>query len=114
MLEFLRELKDDHFDAVFFMPGPEEDMVKVEAAKYKTPGEDIDACNMGNMYHIVLFKQDIDGNPVNPDLFEAILTEPLEYISRMIKCDFYGVVAKKTTTSSDFIQNMFDKLKEID
>jgi hypothetical protein len=41
-------------------------------------------------------------------------TEPLEYISRMIKCDFYGVVAKKTTTSSDFIQNMFDKLKEIE
>jgi hypothetical protein len=96
------------------MPGPEEDMVKVEAAKYKIPGDDVDMCDMGNMYHIVLFKQDNEGYPIDPDLFEAILIEPLEYISRVIKCDFYGVVAKKTTTSSDFIQNMFDKLKEIE
>jgi|694.fasta_scaffold03125_42 hypothetical protein len=114
MLEFLRELKNDRFDAVFFMPGPEEDMVKVEAAKYKIPGEDVDRCDLGNMYHIVLFKQDNEGHPIDPDLFEAILIEPLEYISRVINCDFYGLVAKKTTTSSDFIQNMFDKLKEIE
>ncbi len=114
MLDFLRELRGDGFDALFFMPGPKEDMVKVEAARYKTPGEDVDRSDMGNMYHIVLFKQDNRGNPVDPDLFEAILTEPLEYISRMINCDFYGLVAKKTTTSNDFIQNIFDKLKEID
>jgi hypothetical protein len=61
----------------------------------------------------MLFKQDDEGNPVDPDLFEAILTEPLEYVSRMITCDFYGLVAKKTTTSNEFIQNTFDKLKEV-
>ena len=113
MLDFLKEIKNESFDAFFFMPGPKEDTVKVEAAKYKLPGENIDSSHMGNMYHIVVFKQDNQGNPVEPDLFEAILTEPLEYLSGLIKCDFYGLVAKKTTTSTDFIQNLFDKLKEV-
>ncbi|NBP01208.1 MAG: hypothetical protein EBU90_13925 [Proteobacteria bacterium] len=104
-------MKKDKFDAFFFMPGPEEDTVKVEGAAYKVPGDPIDQSEMGNMYHIILFKEDAEGNITNPDLFEAILIEPLEYVSRMITCDFYGLVAKKTTTSSEFIQSTFDKLK---
>jgi hypothetical protein len=113
MLDFLKEIKNEKFDAFFFIPGPEEDVVKVEGARYKDPGKTIDGSKMGDMYHIMLFKQDDEGNPVDPDLFEAILTEPLEYVSRMITCDFYGLVAKKTTTSNEFIQNTFDKLKEV-
>lgn len=113
MLDFLREIKNEKFDAFFFIPGPEEDTVRVEGAKYKDPGENIGGNKMGDMYHIMLFREDGQGNPVDPDLFEAILTEPLEYVSRMITCDFYGLVAKKTTTSNEFIQNTFDKLKEI-
>lgn len=113
MLDFLKSIKDDNFDAFFFMPGPQEDTVKVEGAKYKEAGNYIEGSVMGNMYHIILFKQDEDGTPIDPDLFEAILIEPLEYVSRMISCDFYGVVAKKTTTSSEFVKTTFDKLKEI-
>jgi hypothetical protein len=114
MLESLREAKNENFDAFFFMPGPEEDLVKVEGATYKDPGESVEGSSMGNMYHIMLFKQDEDGAPIEPDLFEAILVEPLEYISRLITCDFYGLIAKKTTTSNEFIQKSFDKLKDIE
>lgn len=114
MLESLREAKNENFDAFFFMPGPEEDLVKVEGAIYKDPGESIEGSSMGSMYHIMLFKQDEDGAPIEPDLFEAILVEPLEYISRLITCDFYGLIAKKTTTSNEFIQKSFDKLKDIE
>lgn len=114
MLDFLKEIKDDNFDAFFFIPGKEKDTVRVEGARYKDPGEKLDPGIMGDMYHIMLFEQDIEGNPVNPDLFEAILIEPLEYVSRLITSDFYGLVARKTTTSNDFIQNTFDKLKEIE
>lgn len=113
MLDFLREIKNEKFDALFFIPGPEDDTVRVEGAKYKEPGESIGGNKMGDMYHIMLFREDEKGNPVDPDLFEAILTEPLEYVSRMITCDFYGLVAKKTTTSDEFIQNTFDKLKKV-
>jgi len=114
MLESLKEAKNENFDAFFFVPGSEEDTVNIEGAKYKIPGETIEGSEMGDMYHIMLFKQDEDGAPIEPDLFEAILVEPLEYISRLITCDFYGVVAKKTTTSTEFIQNTFDKLKDIE
>jgi len=113
MLDFLKEVKSENFDAVFFVPGENENMVRVEGAKYKDPGESVGGNKMGDMYHIMLFKQDDHGNPVDPDLFEAILTEPLEYVSRMITCDFYGFVAKKTTTSGSFVDNTFDKIKEL-
>lgn len=113
MLDFLKEVKEENFDAFFFVPGPEEDSVRVEGAKYKDPGENVGGNKMGDMYHIMLFKQDDAGNPVDPDLFEAILIEPLEYVSRMITCDFYGFVAKKTTTSGNFVTSTFDKVKEL-
>lgn len=113
MLDFLKSMKKDKFDAFFFMPGPEEDTVKVEGAAYRTPGEPVEYSDIGNMYHIILFKEDTEGNIVDPDMFEAILIEPLEYVSRMITCEFYGLVAKKTTTSSEFIQSTFDKLKDV-
>ena len=113
MLEFLKEMKNDNFDAFFFVPGPEEDSVSVEGAKYRDPGESLDMSELGNMYHIMVFKRDDEGNPIDPDLFEAILIEPLEYVSRIITCDFYGFVAKKTTTSGSFVTNIFDKVNEL-
>lgn len=113
MLEFLREVKDENFDAVFFTPGPEEDSVRIEGAKYKNPGEAIGGSEMGDMYHILLFRESEESNITEPDLFEAILVEPLEYISRMITCDFYGIVAKKTTTSTEFVSSTLDKLNNI-
>jgi len=114
MLDFLKQIKNDKFDAFFFMPGQEEDTVRVEGANYKQPGSIVGGSEMGSMYHILLFKQNEQGVPVDPDLFEAILIDPLEYVSRMITCDFFGLVAKKTTTSDEFIQSTFDKLKEIE
>jgi hypothetical protein len=39
--------------------------------------------------------------------------EPLEYISTLIKGDWYGIVARKTTTSQKFIDTIFDKLIEV-
>jgi hypothetical protein len=53
------------------------------------------------------------GKLIDPEKFEAILLEPLEYISNMIKSDWYGIVARKTTTSQKFVDTIFDKLIEV-
>jgi len=115
MLEFLKELKDDDYDAFFFLPGPEEDSLHIEGSKYKEPGEKIDGSNygLGDCYHILLFKEDENGDMCNLDLFEGVVGEPLEYISIMVKMDWFGMLCKKTTTSCKFVQDVFDKMKEV-
>ena len=114
MLEYLKELMDDDYDAFFFLPGEKENTLHIEGSKYKKPGEMIDGSNfgLGNCYHILMFKEDEEGGICNLDLFEGIIGSPLEYISNMIKMDWYGMLCKKTTTSKDFVQNVFDKMQE--
>lgn len=113
MLEFLKEVKDENFDAFFFMPGPKENMVRVEGRNYKKNAKNLGGNEMGDMYHIMLFQEHPEKGIHNQDLFEAILIDPLEYISQMIDHDFYGLVAKKTKYSKKFVKETFDKLNKI-
>ena len=112
MIEFLKELKKEDYDAVFFIPGPKEDSVHIEGSKYKKPGKKLGSSKfgLGDTYHVILFKEDENGNVELLDLFEAVFSEPLEYISNMIEMDWYGLVCKKTTTSSTFVNEVFDKM----
>lgn len=112
MLDFLRDVKSKDFDGFFFIPGEEEDTIRVEGCNYKQKGEELEKSEMGNMYHIILFKQDEEGNPIKQDMFEAILSDPLEYMSNLIPQDWYGLICKKTTTSTKFAKETFDKLSE--
>lgn len=66
---------------------------------------------LGKEYHVILFKENVDGI-YNVDQFDAIFTEPLEYMSTLIPDNWYGVLAKKTTTSESFMKKVFDKLQE--
>jgi hypothetical protein len=57
----------------------------------------------------VLFKENDEGFVENFDDSEAILTDPLEYVSMLIPQGWYGVVCKKTTTSDVVIDDIVDK-----
>lgn len=110
MLPFLEEIKDENFDCITFLPGKQQGELKLEGGTYFEKGEEITS-NMGCIYHINIFKQKNDDS-VEFDCFEATLTDPLVYISHIIKSGFYGVVSKKTTTSEEFNQDMVDNMKE--
>jgi len=108
MLEALREVVD--YDTIFFVPHPEEDgLVKLEVAKYKDAGEKINGSQEGDAFDIIIFRLDEEEEITDLDRFEGILIEPREYISRMIKSDWYGVVARKTTTSDKMVDDVFAK-----
>ena len=114
MLDFLKEFSNEQHDAIFFLPGDKEDQVQIEAATYKEPGENIGGSSLGNAYHVILFKEDTETDKLyNVDRFDAIFVDPLEYISGLIPQNWYGVIARKTTTSNTFIQKTFDKLQEV-
>jgi hypothetical protein len=107
MLEALKDMKDS--DAIFFIPHEEEDnLVNIKAAGYKDKGEKIGGSSIGDLYDIIVFRLSEEYDITDLDKFEGILIDPRYYISRMVKEDWYGLVAKKTTTSNTFVQDVFD------
>lgn len=110
MIEFPQDLKDEPFDAFFFLPGEDKDTVHLEGAVYKNPGEKTGGSTMGDGYHIILFKEAEDGELVDVEQFTAVLIDPITYITRMIEIEWFGILARMTTTSEAFIKSTFDKL----
>jgi hypothetical protein len=111
MLEAFKEI--GNYDVLFFLPGPEDDMLRIESCLYKNPGEQIGGSELGPEYTVVLFKCDDDEGTYNHDNFDAILADPRIYISGLIPQDWYGVVARKTTTSESFVKDIIAKFKEV-
>lgn len=110
MLDFMKEFTD-HYDALFFLPHEEnENQVVIHARKFTEVGEPLDGTSIGPSWHIVLFKTDENGIAKDIDVFDAVLSEPREYISGLIPMDIYGVVARKTTTSKTFLDDFVAKL----
>ena len=109
MLDYLQPLKDSDIDVIMFFEGEKPDSIRIEGTQYEDRGEPVGASSMGNAYHIVLCKSHPTEDKYHEfDTFEAILAEPLEYISGLIPSGFYGIVAKKTTTSEPMYQRMLD------
>lgn len=108
MLDVLREIED--YDTIFFVPHPEDDnQVKLEVAKYKDMGEKLDVGLAGDSFEIILFRLNGEDELTDLDKFQGVLSEPREYISRMIKDDWYGMVTRKTTTSDRLVNDIFAK-----
>ena len=113
MLDFLKEFSKDGHDAIFFLPGEKKDDLHIEGATYKNTGEKIGGNSMGDEYHVILFKEHEDGKLYDVDKFEAIFADPYEYISNLITQNWFGILAKRTSTSDAFVQKTFDKLMKI-
>jgi hypothetical protein len=115
MLDYLEPLEGRKFDCITFFAGEEEDTVKVSGQYYEEPGVYAEGSKIGDMYHILMFK-DHKEDPEKfdcLDLWEAILVEPLEYISERIPEGWYGIIARKSSTSNKFIQESLDLIKEM-
>jgi len=108
MLNYLEDIKE--YDALFFMPSEKIGAIQISTNTYKNPGEPLENNNMGFSWHVILFKEGEEGIE-NLDHFDAILSEPREYISNLITQDWYGVIAKKTTTSHAFLNDVLAKFR---
>jgi hypothetical protein len=112
MLESLKEMSYEICDCIHLLPSNKKGMMNLEYSKYKNPGEKLNMSEygLGDMYHILIFKENANDEVCDLDLFEGILGDPLEYISSMIKMNWFGIVCKKTTTSTGYIQEVFDNI----
>jgi hypothetical protein len=115
MLDFLRELKEKPFDFLTFTSDDGGESLSIMGNEYATPGEPLGGNQLGSHYHIILFKDHPtdDEKYYDVDAFEAILADPFEYISGLIPAGFYGIIARKTTTSEPIIKNLLDKINMV-
>lgn len=113
MIEIPKELKSEPFDTFFFLPGEEDNSIHLESAMYKEPGEKVGGSVMGDSYHIIIFREAEDGELVDVEQFNAVLIDPATYITRMLSIDWFGIIARMTTTSEKFINSTFAKLTEL-
>jgi len=114
MLEILKELKQksNNFDVLTFLPGKKQNEVEISSAIYEDPGEKLGTGRMGDCYQILLFKKN-DEKVLELDVFDAILTDWLEYASGLIPMNWFGVICKKTTKSDKMVQSMLDHLRKL-
>ena len=66
---------------------------------------------LGNIYHIMIYKIDESGFVLHKDNFEAVLTDPAVYTSNIINCGFHGIVVKKTHFSKKLIRELYSKFE---
>ena len=97
------------WDTVFFTPTGDDNQVKLEIAHTKVPGEKVGGSAMGDLFDIVIFQLTDEFDIKNLDRFEGILSHPETYVQRMIKDDWYGMITKKTSTSNNLTDEVFDK-----
>lgn len=109
----LRKLLNNDSDTYVFLPTEDGNNIHIQASEYKDKGTKLDGSTMGDCYHIIIFREDDEGAMIDLDKFEGILSAPVEYISRMIQENWFGIVCRKTTTSEEFVNRTFANFQEV-
>jgi len=117
MLDYLRELKqkEKQFDFLSFTSGDNGDSMCISGNEYAEPGEPIGTTSIGPQYHIILFKDHPTEEEkfYDVEFFDAILADPWEYISGLIPAGFYGIIARKTTTSEPIVKKLLADIQKV-
>jgi hypothetical protein len=109
LLQEIRALSETPFDGFIFSPHEKlEEHTHIETFKYKDPGTSVGGSKLGNNYEIVFLEHSEDGGMIIEDAFDAILADPVVYLEHLIKCGFYGIIGRKTTTSDLFFDSIFE------
>jgi hypothetical protein len=64
---------------------------------------------MGNSYDIVTFRESDEGF-YDKEHYQAILVCPYTYSEKVMKDGFFGIIAKRTTTSEDVLNLYLNKI----
>jgi len=87
------------FDFFSFIPGdPQGKTVALEQFEYTEKGEPV-LTSIGPVYHVMLFDIKKANYAESTEYFEAVLVDPIGYVKRMVKDGWFGIVARKTSTS---------------
>jgi hypothetical protein len=103
------------YDGFYFLPGEDEDQMKITFFEFDGKAADSKKVNsnntLGDLWHIAFFTQNDMGMPVFDDSFEAIFTNPEIYIKNLCGSGLYGCVLRKTDKSAKWFEDYLNKVK---
>jgi hypothetical protein len=115
MLKVFNEMKKVACHAITFLPSekPEEQAI-IQGLHYKEHGETIKTqSDMGDLYDIIIFRGDVKDGYTDLEKFEAVLACPYTYSDRMYHGNYFGLVAKRTTTSNEVVESLLEKIGDL-
>lgn len=111
------KLHPKDYDGIYFTPGKNSSELVIRCWEFQANTEyagskPIEGNQIGNMYHIALFREDNDGHPMFDDKYEAILGDPETYVKNLTGAGLYGCILKKTEKSSKWFEEYFKSIME--
>jgi hypothetical protein len=106
----------EEFDGFLFLPADDaaedEDGIEFRFIKYKDYlGAPVEFTEIGEKYHVALFKQDENGDFQFLETFEAIFSDPLTYVRNLVGCKLFGTIAKKKENSTPWFNEYLTGVK---
>lgn len=111
MKEMLKEMFESNDGICFISEDENQEELSIKSFSYKRK-QKAEEEKLGYRYHIMLYKTDPIKGIYSEDNFTAILTDPHVYANWIIECGFYGIISKKTKSSTKFINEIYKKLLE--
>ena len=113
-MPFKNEMEE--FDGFLFLPADDvaedEDGIEFRFIKYKDYlGAPVEFTEIGEKYHVALFKQDENGDFQFLETFEAIFSDPLTYVRNLVGCNLFGTIAKKKENSTPWFNEYLTDVK---
>jgi hypothetical protein len=107
--EVIKKIFEEDPDGITFLPTQNFDLT-MSGFNYQKKSK-YEISNAGHhLYHIMIYKSDKYGNIYHPDNFVAVLTDPYVYVSHLVQCGFFGLVVKKTKSSTRFVNDVYKKV----
>jgi len=106
-------MKSSEYDGFYFLPhGKYGEHLKFAffSLKDEDQGTPVKGNDVGDMYHIVMFKTDDDGSPVFDETFDAILGDPQKYVENLLGAEIYGCVLRKTDKSGKWLEDYLTRV----
>jgi len=108
---YLKEIYDEKKHDGFMFILDDRDEIDISPFTYTTRTKPIETHEtIGLKYHVITYKETLDGDIVDLDQFEAIIGDPWHYIGNLIKCGFLGTICKKTRTSKRVVNDIYNDL----
>lgn len=113
MKDYIKDIYNEAEHDGFMFILDEKDKLDISAFTYKEPSKPIESNSIGYKYHIITYKETLDGDVIEPDMFEAILGDPYHYIGNLLECGFFGTICKKTKDSFKIVEEIYSGLLEV-
>ena len=115
MKEIFAKMKEAKCEAIAFLPSEDpKEIAIIQGLHYKEQGDVVKTeSDVGDLYDVIIFRGDIDEGFGDLEQFEAILSCPFTYSNRMYDGNYFGVVAKKTTTSGEVVNSLLEKIGDL-